>query len=251
MPLLALEKFCTHISKKYFYTFGQKCVTNAYLILFTTLFSICFFSYSALLDYTYPHSQSTNDFIDAHLWQFSPHVHVTKSNTTSGFIAQQVHVSTLDDEITKELLKNTLSIYDAMATSRISRNGQTIALDDICAKTPYASCIVHSPLAYWNNDFDRIERDTDPITTINKRMQRDEKRTRLSLHPYSTMGNVKLDNQGHFISADSLIITFVLKNTSSTLEIWNQLYQHVVNPLEATERRLDVRSYILQYKVCL
>jgi hypothetical protein len=257
MPLLALEKFRLHISKKYFYAFGIKNATNALIILFTSLLSICIISYPFILDYTYPRSQSTDNFIDAHLWQFSRHVHVTTNNShPADFIAQQIHVSANDQTLSKPLLKSTLSIYNTITTSRITTidGSQTISLEDICAQTPYGTCIVHLPIAYWNNDLDRVEQDHDIFATINKYMHKNEKMTQISLHPYSTMGNVKLDGHGNLQSAESLIITFILRNTSSSLEIWNQLYEHAIYQLEdeeiITQKQLNAQSCILQFKVC-
>lgn len=245
MPLLALRKYRSYVSKKYFYTFGVKSASHPFYILFVSLISICLISYPILL----PSSSSSfalnnNTNIDAHLWQHSSHLQSAVTMTNPSFIARQIRISmaTTDNSISKELLSTSLSIYQALTVSN--------KLRDICATTQHRQCIVHSPLPIWDYDQNTVEKDVDIVNTINQHLQDLSKPTGLSLHPYATMGQVSLDEKGNFKSANSIIMTFILKNTTSSQIIWNEILQNTIHqfPTVYTDS-LNVEPCLLQFKV--
>jgi hypothetical protein len=239
MPLLALRKFRSHISKKYFYTCGIKIASHPYYILCISLFIICFISYSVFIDYiTTPHSLSP-PLIDAHLWQFSSHLQQQQQQVSESesFIAQQIRVVSLEHTVSKQLLRETLAIYQSLTVSN--------QLKTICATTQQRQCLVHSILSLWDYSQQKIDTDTDIIATINQHGV--SKTTGLSLHPYTTLGNVSLDSHGSLLSADSIILTFILKNTSKTQDTWDQLWQRSVS--SKTTFKLDIEPCWIQYKV--
>lgn len=241
MPLLVLHRFRTHVSKKYFYNFGIHCVNKAAYTLFFTLLFICFISYSVVREHTYPARQL--DFIDSYAWPFSPHVTFKHTTSDSDFVIQQLYLTAHQRTITKDLLSNAADVYISLTTSTLG----DVSLQDICITSPQSTCLVHSPLEYWNNNLELIQNDHNVIETINKQMDSISNTTQLSLHPFTMMGNVTFDNLGHFKSADSLIMTFLLKN--NTLEMWNTLWQHTLKELDLYQKQLEISPFSLQYKV--
>lgn len=246
MPLLALSRCRSYISKKYFYTFGVKSASHPFYTLFISLISICFLSYPIISSSFTSQHASLTPHIDAHLWQHSAHVQAaTAVPHQPSFVARQIRITdATSDIISKELLSTTLSIYQALTVSN--------KLREICATTQHRQCIIHSPLAVWNYDQHAIEQDTDIAQTINQHLYGLSKPTGLSLHPYATMGQVVLDDKGRFVSANSIILTFILKNTTEAQHIWNDMVQHAQLQFPAVYTHpLHVEPCLLQYKVTI
>ncbi|KAI8639693.1 hypothetical protein BD408DRAFT_420929 [Parasitella parasitica] len=245
MPLLALRRFRSSLSKKYFYALGFKSASHPFYILVVSLISICFLSYPTLCSF-YSTSFSTN--IDAHLWQHSPHLQsvdaVTSQNNPS-FVAKQIRITdTVESTVSKELLAASLSIHQTLTVSN--------KLREVCATTRRRQCIVHSPLAAWDYDQHAIENDADINITLNRHLHDLSKSTGLSLHPYATMGQVSLDDEGNFVSADSVILTFILKNTTKAQVIWDDILQNTLHQFpELYTSSLSVEPYCLEFKLKL
>lgn len=245
MPLLALNKFRSHISKQYFYIFGKKSATNVYFCLFTSIFVICFISYPILSKLSI--LQDPKDFIDAHVWQFSPYIHVTNviPPNECQYIAEQIHIEIgQHNDISTSFLLNTLSLHNVLTTSYITWQGGFFSLQDICVTTPAANCLLYSPLTYWNLNETLIKQDTNYKRTINHHLHSSNLQ-----HPYATMGNVTQDSNHQFLSADSFIFTILLKQTPTSLLQWDILWKHTLQKFNFTVNRLDVPNTILQYKV--
>lgn len=247
MPLLALKRLKLYISKKYFYPFGVKTANNnAYILVISALLT-SLISYSVVLQLLYPYKQPTTAFIDGQPWQFSPHVVIVPTTTaTAGsdkYIAQQIYVATADQRtITKEQVKTASDIYETLTDSRTALGEDTLSLGDICATSFEAACVVHSPLTYWNlNNLDSDLLNYRSI--VNKRILHD---IDSSTHPYSTMGNVQIDDQGEFQKADFLILTFILK--SNSVAVWNALWEHTKSELNLSESQIGADTLLLQFK---
>ncbi|CEP09004.1 hypothetical protein [Parasitella parasitica] len=179
----------------------------------------------------------------------SPHIQsvdaVTIQNNPS-FVVKQIRISNIaESTISKELLTTSLSIYQALTVSN--------KLRDICATTRHRQCIVHSPLAIWDYNQHAIEKDLDVKSTLNRHLHDVSKLTGLSLHPYATMGQVLLDDKGNLASANSVILTFTLKNTTNTQTIWKELLKNLLQQCLETaySSSLDVEPYSLQFKLKL
>jgi hypothetical protein len=240
MPLLALRKFRSHISKKYFYTLGIKIASHPYYVLCISLLIICFISYSVFIDY-FIHTYSLSPpLIDGHLWQFSSHLQKQETTDPGSLIAQQIRVISPENTLSKQLLGESLAIYQSLTVSN--------QLKTICATTQHRQCIVHSILGLWDYSQQKIDADLDILGTINQHVQDVSKTTGLSLHPYTTLGNVSLDSHGSFLSANSIILTFILKNTSKTQEIWDQLWQRS-SVSSRNILKLGIEPCLIQYKV--
>lgn len=235
MPLLLLLKsICSYISRKYFYKLGVKTTLNSFTLLFSSLFLICFISYPILFNNTNIYSLP---IIDGHIWQSSSHLH-SFNNEESSYIIQQIRVMSLS----KEALHKTLSIYQAITVSPQFRN--------ICAITPQHQCISHSVLSLWDYNQQNVENDSNIINTINNNLHRKSTRTGISLYPFSNLGNVKIDhNTKLLVSADSFILTFILKNTKNAPTTWNQI---LLNSIASSDLFvLDVKPCKFQFKVKL
>lgn len=248
MPLLALKRLKLYISKRYFYPFGVKTANNnAYILVISALLT-SLISYSVIIQLLYPYRQPTTSFIDGQPWQFSPYVAIVPTTTTTAgsdkYIAQQIYVATADQRtITKEQVKTASDIHETLTGSRTTRGENTLSLGDICASSFESTCIVHSPLAFWNLK----NLDSDLLnykSTVNKQILHN---IDSSTHPYSTMGNVQIDDQGEFRKADFLILTFVLK--SNSVAVWNALWEHTKSELNLFESQLGVDTLLLQFEV--
>jgi hypothetical protein len=164
--------------------------------------------------------------------------------TNPSFIARQIRISTTatDNYISKKLLGTSLSIYQALTVSN--------KLRDICATTQHRQCIVHSPLSIWYYDQNTIEQDNDIVKTINQHLHNLSKPTGLSLHPYATMGQVSLDEKGNFKSANSIIMTFILKNVTNSQILWDEILQNTIQQFPTVYKdSLNVEPCLLQFKV--
>lgn len=254
MPLLALRRCRSYISKKYFYALGVKSASHPLYTLFISLISICLLSYPIIAScFTSHHASSLIPPIDAHLWQHSTHLQAATTTEPlplppphpPSFVARQIRITDATHHtLSKELLGTSLSIYQALTVSN--------KLREICATTQHRQCIIHSPLAIWNYDPQAIEQDTDIVQTINQHLHDLSKPTGLSLHPYATMGHVVLDDKGHFVSADAIIMTFILKNTTDTQRIWDDMVQHTRQQFPTVYTHpLHVEPCLLQYKLKL
>lgn len=247
MPLLALKRLKLHISRKYFYPFGVKSANkNAYILVISSLLT-SLISYSIALQLLYPYRQPTASFIDGQSWQFSPHVAMVPTTTASisnKYIAQQIYVATADQRtITKEQVKTAFDIYETLTDTRTILGDNTLSLGDICATSSQSTCIVQSPVTFWN--LKNLDKDfLNYKSTVNERILNDMD---YHTHPYSTMGNVQINHQGEFQTADFLILTFILK-TKSTSE-WNALWEHTKSELNIFESQLQVDSLLFQFKV--
>lgn len=239
MPLLAIRKFRSYISKKVFYTLGFKIASHPYYVLCLSLFLIYLISYSALIDYfTKPYSLSP-PLIDAHLWQYSSHIQQHQATDQESFIAKQVRVVSPENTLSKQLLRESLAIYQSLTVSK--------QLKAICATTQQRQCLIHSPLSLWDYGQQKIDSDLDIIGTINRHKHDTSKTTGLSLHPYTTLGNVTLDSHGSLMSANSVILTFILKNTTDTVKIWDKIWQRSLR----TSFKMDIAPCLIQYRVTI
>ncbi|KAI8970270.1 hypothetical protein BDF20DRAFT_838641 [Mycotypha africana] len=274
--LLTLSKIRYFISKKVFYTLGSRIASHPFLILFSYLFFILHISYPIVFDPS-PSQHTVKNYIDGHLWQATHHLNylaVDNPTLNAGdkpplinYIAEQIILPFPGDGTThllnveqqqqafKNLLTASLSLYKSITISN--------QLKSVCALTPQRQCIVHSPFSLWNYDEQELQNDKNISNTINSHMLKTSKITNLPLHPATFMGNVTLDESSQqFTSANSIILTFILKNTEHTLDIWNQIWNRAfkaimihpsenaqIVPLASIATDATIKPYLVQYKL--
>ncbi|KAF7728657.1 hypothetical protein EC973_005694 [Apophysomyces ossiformis] len=271
MPLLALQRLRTHLST-YFYPYGKACASHTTLLLFFSLTVITLLSYPVVLhrynslglDLT---RSVQSDQVDAQFWQFSPHLQLDNAShaRSKSLTVQQIRIAAPSRQITKDLLTQTLKIQNTLTTTFVYVDGKPASLSTICL-AHRGLCIVHSPLDFWHNSEANVAEDEDLVTTINEHIDAISDATGLAMHPLSLFGNVTLDNRGRFASADSVILTIFLHQTSyvNANRIWDSLWTEVSNELgianlvhgtqvdaSAWQKQVNTHPQILQYKLKL
>jgi hypothetical protein len=249
MPLLALNQACRRISNL-FYPLGTQCASHsASLLIVLTIISV-FWCYQVVSDYYY-HRASPTTALDGQFWQFSPHIYKTNSTTYTppcDIVFHQIRIAA--DNIT-QLYQDSLQIYNSLKTDH--------RLNSICIKNSHG-CIIHSPFEYWT-DLDHFEKDTDRLKTVNNQLNAISPVTQLSLYPMSTMANAHFDDNGKITSADSVLITVLLKDRKETEGIWQLVWDKAalksnIFSLESNSSdslgwytQAQEKSIILEYKV--
>ncbi|KAG0172756.1 hypothetical protein DFQ30_009772 [Apophysomyces sp. BC1015] len=207
------------------------------------------------------------DQIDAQFWQFSPHLQLdnaTHVHSTS-LTAQQIRIAAPSRQITKDLLTQTLKLQNALTTSFVYVDGKPASLSTVCL-AHRSLCVVHSPLEFWHNNEANVLEDEDLVTTINEHIDAISDATGLAMHPLSLFGNVTLDKHGRFVSADSIILTVFLHQTSyvNANRVWDGLWREVTSELgianlvhgtdvdsAAWQKQMNTHTQTLQYKLKL
>ncbi|KAG2223969.1 hypothetical protein INT45_013426, partial [Circinella minor] len=235
--------------------------------------SLC--SYSVILDAlnSFGFNANPHDVIDAHFWQYSPHIRLenitttttkgttTSTQTTPRLIAQQLRIANNENKINNELLEHVQNLQDILTTSVVYVDRKPVSLATICL-TKRGQCMIHSPLEYYKNRNDDSNSNYVPIIGIDGR-HGDKKHwvdkihqwhhqqqqhsspyldestsTGLPMHPYSVFGNATLDPFGRFLKADSIILTILLQTTNHldyTQRVWNALWEHTTQQLQMGE----------------
>ena len=235
MPLLALRTFQHYLSKTYFCPWGVKCASYSWTILLSSLFCIFLLSYPVI------HPFPPRVFVDGHLWLFSPHIYTTDSYSLKvqrSFIVKQIRIYHQNQT---QLFTDSKSLYNHLNDFTAVVNKVTYSLQDICATAyPSKHCLFHSPFEEQTASYTLGAKKISPYTG-------------LSFHPLSVLGNAAFDSRGHLSSFDSVILTFILKDTQHTLDIWNQLLHSVLQQANQSssliQRGLNLPNFVVQYKV--
>jgi len=138
-----------------------------------------------------------------------------------------------------------------------------VSMVDICYQMQ-GRCMVHSALDIWDNNIDKLRQDIDVSGTILNHIKRTSTQSGLSLHPATLFGNATLDVLGQPISADSVLVTFLLREgpqRQKYREEWNSIWNTVtadqyIQPIESFNvkpstpffTRPDVEIEHFQYK---
>ncbi|CAG8517990.1 9286_t:CDS:2 [Cetraspora pellucida] len=137
---------------------------------------------------------------------------------------------------------DTVITYSNQPSSLVTKK---YSLSDLCLK-PFDNnaCLIHSPLAYWSNNADHLSSDI----SIPKTLSRINKTSSLgiSIPLSSVFGNIVYE-KGKIISADSIILTYFLKdmendNEGQTTAIWEAIWQQIMSDTDATFRLNDDRT---------
>jgi hypothetical protein len=219
------------------------------------------FSLSFIAFFSYPTVKKTFQIetpniplhsLDAQIWQSSVHVQyhnftLFRHPPSSYLITQQIRISQPENQVGFDLIRKASSIYEAITTSIVELDhGMPVSLSTICYKHQ-GRCLIYQPPF-------RSEKEWLKIHSLN----------RDKYNPLPTFANVTFDNQGRFLKADGILLTFVLKQQThvNTLRIWNAIWEkvqadlNIVSPddASATDRstlysKADIVSHMIQYKV--
>ncbi|KAI9313271.1 hypothetical protein BX666DRAFT_1880608 [Dichotomocladium elegans] len=213
----------------FFYAYGKKCGTRACAIFLISLIFIFIFSYP-IVSRAIPSNDP--DDVEGRFWQYSPHLqpeNISSFDSTPELIIQQIRIVNDRYSVNADLLLQTQMLQEALMSRTILVDGESVSLASICLLR-HNQCIVHSPLDYWQKPefFDPTRGWKMHINT-----RQISKSSGLLMHPRSVFGNVTLDKDGQFISADSVILTFLLQETPflSTARVWDALWQNVTTEL--------------------
>lgn len=251
MPLLAVARLSKRLSV-YFYNYGKRCASRTYLLLALSLSFITFFSYP-LVQKTFhsDHVAIPLADLDAQIWQSSLHVEfhnftLFRRPPSTLLITQQIRISQPDSQVTYELVKKAISIYETMTTTLVDLDDGAVSLSTICYKY-YGRCMVYRPHYKDKHEF------------LNSAHDKPNER-----HPFASFANVSLDRQGRFLRADAVLLTFVLKQHAhlNILPIWNALWDRTQSKLDMMDTtswpdnkkspvsaQTQIIPHMIQYKV--
>lgn len=264
MPVQARTRLLTRLSA-YFYPYGKACASCPFAILLLSLLFIGFFSYPvvdrfAQLLSSCPDLVASNEF-DAQFWQFSPYIQ-TNNASTDVLIAQQIRLVNVQKSVDQVLLMQAQALQNALLTTFVHVDGKPLSLSSICL-LHRGQCVIHSPLEYWKHD----QLGDDWVSIVNKHANSISDATSLSMHPLSVFGNVTLDENGWFLSAESVVLTVFLQQTPymDTNRIWDSIWHEATSQLQLIslqenchsldapaagwQVQLDVKAHTIQYKV--
>ncbi|KAI9275775.1 hypothetical protein BDA99DRAFT_496435 [Phascolomyces articulosus] len=173
MPLQAEPTFSA-----YFYRYGKAFTSRSILYFFLSILLVSLCSYSVILEAlnSFTFNPNPTNAIDAHFWQYSPHVRLenistspvststTTTTTTTGttttressstkiprLIIQQIRIAHHDNRIDHELLENVETLQNTLTTSVVYLDRKPVSLATICF-TKRGQCMIHSPLEYFKN----------------------------------------------------------------------------------------------------
>lgn len=219
-----------------FYQYGRRSteytVTNilvsSLIVLFLTVPALSWYSKHRAAEY-YELEQSS---MNTNFWDNPYHISALKSSNlpfvAPGLSIQQVHFVTTDGQITKRLLKQILEFQNKlMDTTAVTPHGKKVSMADICYQMQ-GRCIVHSALDIWDNNMDKLRQDIDISGTILNHIKKTSTQSGISLHPATLFGNATLDVFRQPISADSVLVTFLLREgplRQKYREEWNAIWQ--------------------------
>jgi len=141
--------------------------------------------------------------------------------------------------LNKELLLSLFEFQDAVSSFTAAEDGgKSYSLEDVCFKVR-GSCLVNSPLEFWQSDKTRFLADQDLSRTVSQVTWESSFGPPISVR--SVFGGLATDPQTGLISAaDSLVITYFLEvqadNTrNETLRKWEHFWASFVQSSKAME----------------
>ncbi|KAG2187385.1 hypothetical protein INT44_005071 [Umbelopsis vinacea] len=225
-----------------FYRYGKNSteytviniLVSSLIVLFLTVPAASWYSKHRAAEY-YRLEQSA---MNTNFWDSPYHISAMQ-DTNLPYVApvlgiQQIHFVTTDGQITKRLLKQILEFDNKlMDTTAVTSHGKKVSMVDICYQMQ-GRCVVHSALDIWNDSLDELKQDIDITGTILNHVKKTSARSGLSLHPATLFGNATLDVLGQPISADSVLVTFLLREgplRQKYREEWNSIWDAVTADL--------------------
>lgn len=258
-----------------FYRYGKNSteytviniLVSSLIVLLLTVPAMSWYSKHRAAEY-YRLEQSA---LNTNFWDSPYHISAIR-DTTLPYVApvlsiQQIHFVTTDGQITKRLLKQILEFDNKlMDTTAVTPHGKKVSMVDICYQMQ-GRCVVHSALDIWDNNLDKLKQDIDITGTILNHVKKTSARSGLSLHPATLFGNATLDVLGQPISADSVLVTFLLREgplRQKYREEWNSIWDAVTTdlgipvvdtfsskPSTPFYKQCDIEMEQFQYKVRL
>ncbi|KAI8576718.1 hypothetical protein K450DRAFT_255810 [Umbelopsis ramanniana AG] len=245
-----------------FYRYGKNSteytviniLVSSFIVLFLTVPAVSWYSKHRAAEY-YRLEQSA---INTNFWDSPYHISAMK-DTNLPYVApvlgiQQIHFVTTGGQITKRLLKQILEFDNKlMDTTAVTPHGKKVSMVDICYQMQ-GRCVVHSALDIWNHNLDELKQDIDITGTILNHVKKTSARSGLSLHPATLFGNATLDVLGQPISADSVLVTFLLREgplRQKYREEWNSIWDAVTADLAIpVVETFDYKPSTPFYKKC-
>ncbi|KAI9269898.1 hypothetical protein BY458DRAFT_510176 [Sporodiniella umbellata] len=238
MPIRAVQR-CSQRLSEHYYHYGQLIASRTNLLLVFSLAFISYFSYPVVKkQFSLPTVQLAS--LDGECWQVSPHVHFDNSTHLSNYNIQQIRLSHIDRPITFELVQQAHKVYSSIFSNKDLLN--------ICYQQD-DQCITQAPPLF---------RDEQEWKTQGAHVNAQK----YDVHPFSIYGNVTFDQQGNYVKADAIFLTFVLKQGERYYNIWSDIIEKVQQELEMSDIQyepwkkanwyhttLDTPSHIFQYKL--
>lgn len=230
MPIRAARSIVKQLSN-YYYKFGQLIASRTYLLLLISLSFISYFSSPTITKYLYDVSTTRNNIplshistsLDAQCWHASAHVEfnnfsLSRHPPSTYLITEQIRLSHPNKPVSFELIQQAQIIYETISTILLQGTDAPISLSTICYKHK-GQCLIHAPPFYQF----QTEQDWRSTTRLDNQLLPYEH------HPYSVYSNATFDQQGRFLKADAVLLTFVLNQTQhgNTLHTWNRILQQV------------------------
>ncbi|KAH8555304.1 hypothetical protein BGW37DRAFT_476634 [Umbelopsis sp. PMI_123] len=225
-----------------FYQYGKACaeytviniLISGLIVLFLTFPAVSWYSKYRAAEYYRLKQSAMNTYFWDSPYHISP-IQGTKLPYVAPVLGiQQVHFVTTDGQITKRLLRQILEFDNKlMDTTAVTSHGKKVSMIDICYQLQ-GRCIVHSALDIWDNNLDKLKLDIDISGTILSHMKKTSTRSGLSLHPATLFGNATMDVLGQPISADSVFVTFLLREgplRQKYREEWKSIWNTVTEDL--------------------
>ncbi|KAJ2964799.1 hypothetical protein NQZ79_g308 [Umbelopsis isabellina] len=221
-----------------FYNYGKRCTENTVANILATTIIVLLLSIPAVSWYSSHRAaeyyRGAHSSINTYFWDSPYHISSIQGAkppyTAQTLSIQQVHFIVADGQITKRLLKQTLEFQNRlMDTTAVTTHGKTVSMADICYQIQ-GRCLVHSPLDAWDNNMENLMQDIDITGTIVNTINKKSARSGLTLHPITLFGNATLDTVGQPVSADSVMITFLLREgplRQKYREEWNAIWNRV------------------------
>jgi hypothetical protein len=273
MPIRAARSIVKELSS-YYYSFGKLIASRTYLLLLISLSFISYFSSPTVTKYfnNVVTSTSRNNIplshistsLDAQCWHASAHVEfnnfsVSRHPPSTFLITEQIRLSHPNKPVSYELVQQAQIIYETISTTLVVHGTDApLSLSTICYKHK-GQCLVHAP----------------PFQQFNSE-QEWRLKTRLEhasyeSHPYSVYSNATFDQQGRFLKADAVLLTFVLNQTQhgNTLHTWNKILHQLkskyqildIDQSQLQQQQIESTTFIwsassstsphmIQYKVC-
>lgn len=227
MPIRAARLIVKKLSG-YYYEFGQVIASRTYLLLLISFSFISYFSSSTISRYFNDTTRNNiplshiSTSLDAQCWHASAHIEfnnfsLSRDPPSTYLITEQIRLSHPNLPVSFELIQQAKVIYETISTTLVQGIEAPVSLSTICYKHK-GQCLIHAP------PFHQFETEQDwKIKTTSSSSLPYES------HPYSVYSNATFDEQGNFLKADAVLLTFVLNQTQhgNTIHTWNRILQQV------------------------
>jgi hypothetical protein len=259
--LESLTASITRNTSRLFYRHAKFCATHQVSVIVIAIFVVLPLCYPALNAY---YLNSTSD-VPTFYWELpSSRVPISKSSfqqkcgaqpslyveniiiKTNGFKDFDNPQPSYDTNVLEkslllwthqlqEKIAKAVVVYPPNKTPLISRQEpEKYTLSSLCFRpNGGSSCLIHSPIEFWNYDADLLKKDDNISKTLSIADKLSSFKIPIPLE--SVFGNpVYNKTTGRIINADSIILTYFLEDTGNcaegqTLAIWDLLLKHVMD----------------------